>query len=70
MPAPFTKHSLSRSHAEILRREGKFFASDEIGSANGTFVNGQKVGKGAPVEIKDGDEVRFGLIKTHFRVAG
>ena len=64
------EHSLSRSHAEILRREGKFFVSDEIGSANGTFVNDQKVEKGAPVEIKDGDEVRFGLIKTHFRVAG
>ena len=63
-------HSLSRFQAQISRRGEKLFVSDEAGSANGTYVNGQKVEKGSPIEIKDGDELRFGLIKTLFRAAG
>lgn len=64
------EHSLSRSHAQILRRGDKVFVGDEIGSANGTFVNGQRVEKGTPIEIEDGDELRFGLITTRFRAFG
>lgn len=64
------EHSLSRHHAELFRREGKLFVSDEAGSANGTFVNDKRVEKGSPVELKDGDKLRFGLIETCFRAAG
>jgi pSer/pThr/pTyr-binding forkhead associated (FHA) protein len=34
---------------------------------NGTFVNGERVETGVPVEIKPGDEVQFGLVKLAFR---
>jgi hypothetical protein len=59
--APFdTKRMTSRRHAKILREEGRLFVFEEIGTANGTFVNGKRIATGAKVEIRDGDEVRFG----------
>jgi hypothetical protein len=59
--APFdTKRLTSRRHAKILRDEGKLFVFEEIGTANGTFVNGQRIATGVRTEIKDGDEIRFG----------
>lgn len=63
------QRSISRRHAKILRREDRFFLREEVGTMNGTFVNGQRVETGVPIEFKEGDEVRFGLIKTHFRRA-
>ena len=62
-----TQRSTSRRHAKIYRRGGKFFACEEIGTMNGTFVNGERVETGVPVEIKPGDEVQFGLVKLTFR---
>ncbi|NKB17503.1 MAG: FHA domain-containing protein, partial [Pseudanabaena sp. CRU_2_10] len=40
---------------------------DSAGSRNGTFVNGRRLEGGIDVELRDGDEVRFGLVKTTFR---
>ncbi|MBI2379055.1 MAG: FHA domain-containing protein [Deltaproteobacteria bacterium] len=42
---------VSRQHANITRTSGKYFIED-LGSANGIFRNGEKVGR---VEIGDGD---------------
>jgi hypothetical protein len=61
-----TQRSTSRRHAKIYRRGGKFFVCEEIGTMNGTFVNGQRVETGVPVEVKPGDEVQFGLVKMSF----
>lgn len=60
------QRSISRRHATIFRREGKFYVREEIGTMNGTFINEERVQTGVPVEFKDGDEVRFGLVKTVF----
>jgi signal-transduction protein with cAMP-binding, CBS, and nucleotidyltransferase domain len=62
-----TQRSTSRRHAKIYRRGGKFFVCEEIGTMNGTFVNGERVETGVPVEVKPGDEVQFGLVKLSFR---
>jgi CRP-like cAMP-binding protein len=62
-----TQRSISRRHAKILRRGESFFLREEVGTMNGTFINGQRVETGVPIEFKEGDEVRFGLIKTIFR---
>ena len=35
---------------------------------NGTFVNGLRIQTGAPVTIKDGDRIRFGLVDMVLRV--
>jgi CRP-like cAMP-binding protein len=61
------QRSISRRHAKIYRRDGKFFAAEEIGTMNGTFVNGTRLETGVPVEIKAGDEVRFGVVETVFQ---
>ncbi len=47
---------LSRRHAELSVREGLLFVRD-LGSANGTFVNGKRVE--AEVRVKRGDDLRF-----------
>jgi hypothetical protein len=62
-----TERTLSRKHARILRRGSTFVVREETSSRNGTFVNGQRISAGADVELRDGDEVRFGLVKTTFR---
>ncbi|MEL7061066.1 MAG: cyclic nucleotide-binding domain-containing protein [Acidobacteriota bacterium] len=64
-----SQRSISRRHAKIFRRNDKFFIREEIGTMNGTFINGERVETGVPVEFKNGDEVRFGLIKTIFHAS-
>ncbi len=61
--------STSRRHAVIQAREGGFSLREEVGCANGTFVNGQRLATGVEVEIHDGDALQFGLVKTLFRVS-
>jgi pSer/pThr/pTyr-binding forkhead associated (FHA) protein len=64
-----SQRSISRRHAKIFRRDGKFYVREEIGTMNGTFINGERVETGTPAEFTDGDEVRFGLIKTIFHAS-
>jgi CRP-like cAMP-binding protein len=62
-----TQRSISRRHAKIYRRGGKFFVAEEIGTMNGTFVRGTRLETGVPTEMSPGDEVRFGLVQLVFR---
>lgn len=57
--------SVSSSHAEIFAEEDRFFVRD-LGSTNGTFVNGEKIEK---TRLHEGDEVRFGTVLTRFGVS-
>ncbi len=67
--APFDRKRLtSRRHAKILREEQGLFLFEEIGTANGTFVNGQRLATGVKAPIKDGDELRFGGVALVLRV--
>jgi pSer/pThr/pTyr-binding forkhead associated (FHA) protein len=47
----------SRVHAEI-KREGHQFLLSDADSANGTYLNGQRVK--APVPLRSGDHIRIG----------
>jgi hypothetical protein len=49
--------TLSRQHAKILEQNGHFRLYD-LGAANGTFVNGQRLRE--PRILDHGDEIRFG----------
>jgi CRP-like cAMP-binding protein len=60
--------STSRRHARIDRRGARFFLTEEIGTTNGTFVNGRRLATGVPTELQPGDEVQFGLVRMSFRV--
>jgi len=62
-----THRTTSRAHARIYHRGRKFFLREEIGTSNGTFLNEARLQTGVPVELLDGDEVRFGLVKLVFR---
>jgi CRP-like cAMP-binding protein len=55
--------SVSRRHAKILKREGRFSILEEVGTINGTFVNDERIPTGQPIPLKDGDRVRVGLIQ-------
>ena len=48
---------VSRRHAEI-RYEGDAVVVEDLGSTNGTFVNGERISGARP--LSEGDEVRFG----------
>jgi pSer/pThr/pTyr-binding forkhead associated (FHA) protein len=60
----FDDPSLSRRHASIHRDGGKIEIED-LGSSNGSFVSGRRVGRGA---VAPGDVVRFGDLS--FRCEG
>lgn len=51
--------SVSKLHCAIARTDGLLFIRD-LGSTNGTKVNGQKVTRGA---LLPGDELAFGSVK-------
>jgi len=61
------KRSISRRHARVRREEdGGFSVIEDVGTMNGTFVNGVRLvaGRGAPVVA--GDTVVFGTIQCRF----
>jgi hypothetical protein len=60
------QRSISRRHAKIYRRGNKFFITEEIGTTNGTFINGTRIETGVPFEVHAGDQVQFGLVRTTF----
>lgn len=60
-----TDSTVSRMHAEIRRSRGRLALAD-LGSTNGTFINGKRVTRTAP--LRPGDEVSFGAARL--RVAG
>jgi pSer/pThr/pTyr-binding forkhead associated (FHA) protein len=53
------KRQVSRYHARIERHDGGYLLRD-LGSKNGTYVNGQEV-RGEPYRLKDGDEIQIAL---------
>jgi adenylate cyclase len=55
---------ISRAHAMLQRTEvGDYYLID-LGSRNGTFVNGRRVG--IPVTLKNGDHITFGQTELDF----
>lgn len=56
---------VSRRHA-VIRAEGDRVLIEDLGSANGSFVNGQKVE--APLELKDGDEIQIVKHRLVYRI--
>jgi pSer/pThr/pTyr-binding forkhead associated (FHA) protein len=57
--------TVSRAHAVFERREGAWFVRD-LGSLNGTYVNGEQVDE---TVLATGDEVQIGKFKLAFFAA-
>lgn len=55
---------ISRSHAMLQRMESGEFYLIDLGSRNGTFVNGRRVS--VPVTLSNGDAITFGQTELNF----
>ena len=58
---------VSRRHARIQRQRTQFFIED-LGSANGTFLNGQRLTPYLPHPLHDGDELQLGRVRIQVAV--
>lgn len=58
--------TVSRKHAEVRRQGHEFFVHD-LGSLNGTYVNGERVDV---TKLASGDEVQVGKFKLVFFASG
>ena len=56
---------VSRKHSQI-DREGDDYVLRDLGSSNGTFLNGKRIL--GPAKLADGDEVLIGTSKMEFRL--
>jgi serine phosphatase RsbU (regulator of sigma subunit) len=59
----FNSNMISRKHARLVRR-GQDIVLEDLGSGNGTFVNGQRITEA--VTLAHNDRVKFGPILTRF----
>lgn len=58
------EHGVSRIHAAIRRGENTLMLVD-LGSVNGTHLNGQRLIPNQPRVLHDGDEIRVGKLVCH-----
>ncbi|MCB9450700.1 MAG: FHA domain-containing protein [Anaerolineaceae bacterium] len=61
---------VSRRHAALRLHDNRLDVSD-LGSSNGTFLNGQRLGAHQPYQVRDGDEIRLGqmVLKLYFQAS-
>ena len=63
---PIDYNAVSRNHAKFTK-QGESYSLEDLGSSNGTFVNGNKI-SGAFL-LKDGDEIGFGhSVKIRYEI--
>ena len=62
-----TERTLSRRHATIVRDGDGFYLREDTSTSNGTYLRGNRIKTGERNELNDGDEVRFGVVRTIFR---
>ena len=60
--------NISRRHARIVVKDGKPFVAEEIGTMNGTYLNGTRIATGVLTPIKDGDELTLCRLGLTFRL--
>jgi pSer/pThr/pTyr-binding forkhead associated (FHA) protein len=53
---------ISRRHAKIHHKAQRFFIED-VGSANGTFLNGQRLTPYLPHPLQNGDKLQLGRLQ-------
>ncbi len=65
---PLTDTTVSRRHAELTPDDGRWFLRD-LESANGTYVNGERLEHGERFELSPGDQIRCGSTLMVFAVS-
>jgi signal transduction histidine kinase/CheY-like chemotaxis protein len=65
--------SISQTHLKLEQRDDRFFIED-LKSTNGTFINGEMIQPGKPVEVKEGSPISIGntlmVLDREFSVGG
>lgn len=62
------ERGVSRRHARILKREGSVVVED-LGSINGTFVNGKRLAPYLPEPLKDKDNLQVGRLLIEVKLS-
>ena len=57
---PITDNTVSRKHCELLPAENGAWVLKDMGSANGSYVNGIRVDRAHSLKLKLGDQIRIG----------
>jgi CRP-like cAMP-binding protein len=61
--------NVSRRHARLLFKDNTFYIAEEIGTMNGTYINGNRIPTGVLTPINDGDEVTLCRVPVIFKMA-
>lgn len=61
--------NVSRRHARLLFKDNTHYIAEEIGTMNGTYINGNRIPTGVLTPIKDGDEVTLCRVPVIFKLA-
>jgi CheY-like chemotaxis protein len=63
------RKGVSRKHARMIMRDNRLVIED-LGSSNGTYINGQHIGVLTPARVRDGDHIKLGSLslQVHFVV--
>src|SRR5687767_14159434 len=62
-----TEGHTSRRHAKLVQAEDGYWLED-LGSSNGTFINGNRIS--GRVKVASGDRLRFDVEEFDFRIPG
>ncbi|MDX1503473.1 MAG: cyclic nucleotide-binding domain-containing protein [Thermoanaerobaculia bacterium] len=57
------ERSSSRRHAKLVHRDGGLYLIEDIGTTNGTFVDGERLRAGVARRVSPGATLRFGLVE-------
>jgi pSer/pThr/pTyr-binding forkhead associated (FHA) protein len=63
------QNGVSRRHARISKQDGALYIAD-LGSTNGTRINGSQLTPSREYRLRDGDEVEFARVRTIVRFLG
>lgn len=55
-------------HQALIQRDGTTYSLIDVGSTNGTFVNGKALTYNKPVELHDGDSIAFGAFNARISI--
>ncbi|MCH2211195.1 MAG: SpoIIE family protein phosphatase [Fuerstiella sp.] len=56
---------VSRFHARLVRDQNRYLLED-LGSGNGSFLNGRQLDPNTPQELRNGDRIKLGPMKLRF----
>ncbi len=59
---------VSRHHARVMRHDNGFAVAD-VGSTNGTYVNGRAMPYNQPISLNNGDTLSFGALNTQVAIS-